>query len=145
MRVTVEWKEKMQFEASNDSNDAKAAIDISDAALEGEGRGQSPKQMFLQSLAGCTGMDVIHILKRMRAPLPQKFWMDVRGETAETDPKVFTKIALSYHVDGQIDEEKLLKAIKMSQDTYCSVGAMIKKICDYAYDVYVNGKKIFPA
>lgn len=145
MNVTVRWLEKMQFEASNDTNDAKAYIDISDPALEGEGKGQSPKQMFLQSLAGCTGMDVVHILKRMRAELPSEFWMEVRGETAQTDPKVFTRIELLYHVNGPVDEDKLLRAIKMSQDTYCSVGAMIKKICEYSYEVYLNGNKIFPA
>lgn len=145
MKVAVRWKEKMQFDATNDTNEAKAYIDISDPALEGEGKGQSPKQMFLQSLAGCTGMDVVHILKRMRTNLPSEFWMEVRGETAESDPKVFTKIELFYHLNGQIEKEKLLRAVKMSQDTYCSIGAMIKKICEYSYQVYLNGKKVFPA
>lgn len=144
MNVMVKWIEKMQFEATNDSNNAKAYIDISDPALEGEGKGQSPKQMFLQSLAGCTGMDVVHILKKMRADLPSEFWMEVRGETAEKDPKVFTRIELAYHVNGPVDAEKLLRAVKMSQDTYCSVGAMIKKICDYSYSLFLNGEKILP-
>ncbi len=144
MQVAVRWKEKMQFEASNDSNDAIADIDISDPALEGEGKGQSPKQMFLQALAGCTGMDVIYILKRMHVNLPTKFWMEVHGETAETDPKVFTKIELFYHLNGPMEEDKLLRAIEMSQKTYCSLGAMVKRICDYSYEVHCNGKKIFP-
>ena len=142
MKVTVDWKEKMQFEASNDANSARMAIDITDPALEGEGKGQSPKQMFLQSLAGCTGMDIIHILKKMRAELPSKFSMEVSGDVVEKDPKVFTKIVLTYHVEGNVDREKLLKAVKMSQDTYCSIGAMVKKICDYSYEVYLNGEKV---
>jgi putative redox protein len=142
MKVTVDWKEKMQFEASNDTNSARMAIDITDPELGGEGKGQSPKQMFLQSLAGCTGMDIIHILKKMRAELPSKFRIEVSGEVAERDPKVFTKIALTYYVDGNVDPEKLMKAVKMSQDTYCSVGAMVKKVCDYSSEVFLNGEKV---
>lgn len=144
MKVTVVWKEKMQFEGSNDSNSARVAIDITDPALGGEGRGQSPKHMFLQSVAGCTGMDVIHILTRMRTELPSKFSMEVSGEAAENDPKVFTKIRMTYHVEGKVDREKFLKAVKLSQDTYCSIGIMVKKICDYSYEVYLNGEKAYP-
>ncbi|MCX7678452.1 MAG: OsmC family protein [Spirochaetes bacterium] len=139
----MRWKEKMQFEASNDANNAFAYIDISDPALEGEGKGQSPKQMFLQALAGCTGMDVIHILKKMRQPMPSEFWMEVNGQTTATDPKVFTRVSLSYFINGDVDAEKLLRAISMSQNTYCSIGAMIKKICPLSYEVYLNGIKIF--
>jgi len=145
MKVTVDWKEKMQFEAYNDTNNARAAIDISDPGLEGEGKGQSPKQMFLQSLAGCTGMDIIHIMKRMRAPLPSKLSMDVTGENAETDPKVFTKIRLVYHIEGDVDVKKLMKAVQLSQDTYCSIGAMVKRVCDYTWELYLNGERISPA
>ncbi len=142
MKVTVSWKEKMQFDASNDANAARMAIDITDPGLGGEGKGQSPKQMFLQSLAGCTGMDVIHILKKMRAELPEKFTMEVEGETADTDPKVFKNIHLVYRLEGEVDPGKLLKAVAMSSDTYCSIGAMIKKICAYSSEVYLNGEKI---
>ncbi|HPA73880.1 MAG TPA: OsmC family protein [Spirochaetota bacterium] len=144
MKVTIDWKEKMQFEASNDANAARMAIDITDPELGGEGKGQSPKQMFLQSLAGCTGMDIIHIMKKMRAALPAKFSLEVSGETVETEPKVFTKIHLVYHVEGDVDAGKLMKAVNMSQDTYCSIGAMVKKVCDYSWEVYLNGNRISP-
>jgi len=109
--------------------------------MGGEGKGQTPKQLFLQSIAGCTGMDVIFILNRMRAVLPEKFIIEVDAVEKSEDPKVFTKIDLAYRVEGEVDREKLLKAIRLSQETYCSIGAMVKKACELNWSVFLNGEK----
>ncbi len=142
MKVEVAWKGKMRFEGSNENNALVTVMDSHDPAIEGESGGQTPKEMFLQALAGCSGMDVIHILKRMRAELPDRFVMEVSGPTAEKDPQVFLSLEVTYRVDGPTEESKLLKAVRMSQDTYCSVSAMIRKACPIRYRVISNGRVI---
>ncbi len=142
MKVSVAWKENMRFEAANDSNDSRADMDSTDPELGGEGKGQSPKHMFLQSIAGCTAMDVIYILKKMREKLPDSFFIDVRGEVADEMPKVFKSINLVYNFKGKSDKEKLIKAVKLSQEKYCSISIMVRKICDFKYSVVLNGSTI---
>ncbi len=107
------------------------------------GLGPKPMQMILAALAGCTGMDVVSILKKMRVDI-EDFYMNVDAERADEHPRVFTKIVLTYEFTGVKDEdtEKVLKAVKLSQDKYCSVGAMLKKATDYSYSVRINGKEV---
>jgi len=142
MRVKVNWKDNLRFEARDSLDTVRVHFDSRDTAIGGQGDGQTPKEAFLQSIAGCTGMDVIHILKKMRAVMPDSFYVTVNGETAEKDPMVFTGIDLEYHAGGGTEKEKLLKAVKMSQETYCSVSIMVKKAAPLRYRVVLNGEEI---
>lgn len=88
----------------------------------------SPMELFLISLGGCTGMDVISLLKKMRVKV-DKFEILVDSERAEDHPKVYTRIDLNYRFWGtklENEKAKIEKAISSSQDKYCSVSAMIK-------------------
>lgn len=85
-----------------------------------------PIELFLIGLAGCTSMDVLAILKKMKIKLSH-FELKVSSERADEHPKVFTKIGLKYLFYGeQIDSDKVAKAIKLSEERYCSATAMLR-------------------
>ncbi|MEJ2537073.1 MAG: OsmC family protein [Calditrichia bacterium] len=87
-----------------------------------------PMELFLVSLAGCTGEDVASLLKTMRVKY-DKFEIPVDSERAEEHPKVYTKIYLKYILWGQdleAEKEKIEKSIDLSQNKYCSISAMIR-------------------
>jgi putative redox protein len=88
----------------------------------------SPMELFLMSLAGCSGADVASLMKKMRVPY-NKFEIHVEAERAEEHPKVYTQINMYYKFWGDSLEEykdKIEKSIHLSQEKYCSVSAMIK-------------------
>lgn len=143
MKTEVKWIRGMEFEGRNSVTDSVVLIDYAGIDGGAASRGTTPKQMFLQSIAGCTGIDVINILTRMRSPLPEGFSMEVQGEVADEEPSVFTYILLTYHFSGFIDGKALLRAVKLSQDKYCSISVMIKRVCDFEYAVNLNGSEIY--
>jgi putative redox protein len=90
------------------------------------GHAFTPMELFLFSLAGCTAMDVIWILERQRQKI-EKFEVCAQGNRREDDPKYYEVIALEYKIRGdQIRKEAVERAIRLSQEKYCSVRAMIK-------------------
>ena len=89
--------------------------------------GNSPKELLLLSLAGCTASDVASILKKKRVNF-NNFEVNVTAEVMEEHPKVFTKIDLEYVIHGtDVQPRDVERAIELSQSTYCSVTAMLKK------------------
>ena len=99
-----------------------------------------PMELFLVSLAGCTGADVASLLKKMRVKY-DKFEIHVDSERAEEHPKVYTKIYLKYILWGQdleAEKEKIEKSIDLSQNKYCSISAMIRSAnipMEYSYEL----------
>ncbi len=103
----------------------------------GHGAGTRPMEMVLLSLAGCTGADVVSILKKRRADL-RDFEMTVKAERADKHPKVYTKIHLHYIFHGKdLNPKDLEMAINLSQNKYCSVTAMLNKTAEITYDYEV--------
>jgi putative redox protein len=97
-----------------------------------------PKELILVSLGGCTGMDVISILNKMREPL-QRFEIDISAESASEHPRVFTKIHINYKFWGEnLKEANLEKAINLSQERYCSVSAMLRTSVDITQAYEIN-------
>lgn len=101
---------------------------IFDAAETGGGqnRGVRPTHMLLASFGACTAMDVISILRKMKQPV-QGYRLHVEGQRATEHPMVFTHITITHRLVGDIDEGRLAHAIELSDSTYCSVGAMLRK------------------
>ena len=100
-----------------------------------------PIELLLISLAGCTAMDVISLLNKMRVEF-QDLRVNVEAERKDEHPKVFTSIKLEYIVYGDdIDEEKLKKAIDKSQEKYCPISAMLKKSVPISYTYQVLPKE----
>lgn len=142
MKVELNWVTDLAFEVKNESG----LRYFTDSLLEdgSPGLGPKPMEMVLAALAGCTGMDVVSILKKMRVQV-NSFSMNVEGERAEEHPRVFTSVTLDYRFTcpDSADTEKILKAVSLSQEKYCSVGAMLKKAVDYRYRVFVNDNLVF--
>lgn len=104
----------------------------------GSEAGSAPMEMILMGLAGCTGMDVISILEKMRVKLDH-FVITVDAERADEHPKVFTKIRLKYYFWGaDVPVEKVERAIELSQTRYCSASVMLKKTAELTYSYHIN-------
>lgn len=125
------WQGKMKFESTNEAG-LSVVMDVRKAA-GGEESAQSPKQLVLSGLAGCTGMDVISLLRKMRA-LPETFRIEVEAELCEEHPRTFKKIHLKYIVKGDVPEDKLKRAIEFSQERYCGVSEMMRKSAELTYE-----------
>lgn len=111
-----------------------------DAAEEVGGRnlGARPKGLTLTSLVGCTAIDVISLLRKMRAE-PAEFSVEAEAEVATDHPKVFTKVVITYHFKGgEVTREKAEKAVNLSQERYCGVSAMLKKAVPVEYRIEID-------
>jgi putative redox protein len=92
----------------------------------GEDTATKPMQVLLLSMAACTAMDVISILRKKRKTV-EDFWVDIESEIATEHPKVFKRVKLYYNLKSSDAEEKdLLRSIELSQDKYCAASAMFK-------------------
>jgi len=131
----VVLKEKMHFNGELDGFDIPLDADT---AFGGENKGMKPKGLLLTGLAGCTAMDVISILRKMRSE-PESFYVEVETELTETHPKTFKHITISYHFKGdKITEEKAKKAIDLSLENYCGVNEMLKKAVPIDYKIVLE-------
>jgi putative redox protein len=124
-RATVRWVEGMEFEAITGSEH----LVTMDARVEdgGKNHGPSPMELLLVGMAGCTGMDVIDILKKKRQQV-NGFEVRTEGTRAETYPMVYTEIDVVYVVRGKdISPKAVEDAIRLSETKYCGAGAMLGK------------------
>jgi putative redox protein len=130
-KVNTVWKEKMAFESQLGNHVVRM-----DATPElGDDSGASPKQLLLAGLAGCTGMDVASLLKKMRVSFTN-FEMDIEADLTEEHPIVFSQIRLKYIFWGEnLDKAKVEKAVNLSKDRYCGVSAMLKKNSPIEYSI----------
>ena len=96
------------------------------ADIGGTDTAPRPMQVFLMSLASCSSIDVVTILKKMRQNVDE-FYVRVDGERVDTTPRVFHTITLHYHIGGQVKQEKAQQAIDMSLEKYCSVSKMLRE------------------
>lgn len=137
--LNVKWIDSMRFVARTDSGHA-VMMDTKEAA-GGQETAPSPMEMILAGLAGCTSMDTVSILKKMRQDVAG-LEVDVHSERAEEHPKTYTKIELRYTVLGtELDEEKVRRAIELSQEKYCSVSAMLRPKVEITYSYEIKEGK----
>ncbi|WP_102028142.1 OsmC family protein [Salirhabdus sp. Marseille-P4669] len=132
MEFTVKWNEKMAFSGLTPSGH-EVKMDAS-AEVGGENTGARPTELLLNAVAGCTGIDIISILKKMRLN-PTSFQMDVKGERAGDHPKRFTTIHIHYALDGELPEDKVVRAIQLSKDKYCSVSHSLNAEITVSYSI----------
>ncbi len=103
---------------------AHGSVDMA-SGLDEPGQGATPMELLALALAGCTGMDVVSILQKMRQPL-EDLRVEVRGEKAEEHPKRFVSLEVVYRLWGALDEKKVQRAIELSETKYCSVEATLR-------------------
>ena len=134
-KVNVAWTCNMAFEA--EVNDFKIKIDA-DERVGGQNTGPRPKALTLVSLGGCTGMDVVSILAKMRV-VPYYFNVEITGELTEEHPKIYNKIHVVYTFRGKdLPLAKLEKAVSLSQDKYCGVNAMLSKAAVITNEIIIE-------
>lgn len=134
-KVKVTWKDEMAFEAT--VNDHNLMIDAR-ADVGGKDRGPRPKPLLLASLGGCTGMDVVSILKKMRVN-PEYFNIDVEAEMTDEHPKHYNKIHIKYFFKGkELPKDKLEKAVNLSQEKYCGVSFLLAKGAEITHEIIIE-------
>ncbi len=122
--VEMAWTDKIAFEGDMDGH--KVVIDANEES-GGSDLGPRPKKLMLTALAGCTGIDVIMILKKMKV-VPEAFNVIVEAEVTDEHPKHYTKMKVIYEFKGKdLPVDKLEKAVNLSETTYCGVTAVYRK------------------
>ncbi len=121
--ATITWQgENLQFRGSLGSG---YEFDVSGQASAENGG--SAMEFLLAGVAGCTAMDVVHVLRKMRQPF-SGLRVEIRGTRAEEHPKVYTEAEIVYVVTGEnVDPQAVERAIELSQETYCSASVMFKR------------------
>jgi len=132
--ITTKWLDNMAFES--EVNGHKILIDAA-PEVGGGNRGPRPKTFMLAALGGCTAMDVVSILKKMRVEV-EKFNVIVEGDLTEEFPKHFYKMHVIYEFTGKdLPMDKLQKAVILSEEKYCGVSAVYRKAIDLTSEIKV--------
>lgn len=132
MKMNITWTGQMSFSGSAPSGHEMKM----DAATEigGQNSGPRPTELLLHAVAGCTGIDIISILQKMRLN-PSSFHIEIDGTRAEEHPKRFTNIHILYALEGELPEEKVVRAITLSKDKYCSVSHSLNADISVSYSI----------
>ncbi len=117
---------KVSLRTSNDLSQFICSNKEGNSITLGENDAVGPMEAVLMSIAGCSTIDIIMILKKMRQEV-RDVQVKVKAKRSKSHPKVFTKIKLSYKIYGKVKEAKAEKAIDISLNKYCSVSQMIEK------------------
>jgi putative redox protein len=130
MKTVTTWRKEHEFEADHDGNTIR---------IDGEKKnGHGPKALLLSGLAGCSGIDVVDILGKMKIEFSD-FVIEVEAELAEDHPKVFTSVHITYKMKTDIaNEERVKKAIDLSLEKYCGVSAMLQKNSPVNYTLIIE-------
>jgi putative redox protein len=132
--VNTKWLSNMAFET--EINGHKIVIDAV-PEVGGENRGPRPKSFMLAALGGCTGMDVISILNKMRVEV-KSLNVIVEGDLTEEFPKHFYKMHVIYEFTGNdLPLDKLKKAVELSEERYCGVNAVYKKAMELSSEIKI--------
>jgi putative redox protein len=140
MPVTATWQKKMEFQV--DFPEGESITLTSVPLARRPGKGPNPMQTVLAALVGCTGMDVVMILTKMRKDL-EALRIEVDAVRREEEPRIYTHLTLTYHIDGAgVDAAAAKRAVALSQDKYCSVSAMLRPTVELDYRIILNGEPV---
>ena len=136
MKARIKWLENVAFRAETESGHSV----VMDGAPEGGGRnlGPRPMEMVLIGTGGCTAYDVVHILKKSRAPVSDCV-VEIDAERAAEDPKVFTRIHFHFVVSGNgLKPHVVERAVHLSAEKYCSASIMLGKTAQITHDFEIK-------
>ena len=135
-KVTTTWKNKMLLESDNPLG--KNLLMGSGPDSGGSNQGLSPKALMLSSLGGCTGLDVLSLLKKIRVEI-EDFKVTVNGELTEEHPKYYDKVSIDYYFTGtDLNKEKIKKAVSLSEERYCGVIKMFRAFAEVTIAIHFN-------
>lgn len=138
MEAKVIWKEKMAFVGESAGHsvvlDAKSPI--------GNGSGFTPKELLAFALCGCTGMDVVALMRKYKQAL-SSFEVRVEAPVNEGHPGTFKSFTLVFDLKGDgIESARAVEAVELSQSRYCAVSAMLSKAAPVKYVVMINDQEV---
>jgi len=126
-QASATWKQQFQFEGKGNGG-----IPV---AMDGDGKtGNSPTDLVLVALCGCTAYDIVSILQKKREPL-KGLEVSAEAEKAPHAPRVYTAIKLLYRISGKVTRKAAEDAVKLSEEKYCSVSAMLSKTARITYEI----------
>ena len=130
MQATVKWLGQMQFAGTGNGGHS--------VVMDGDNKaGNSPMELVLIALCGCTGFDVVSILQKKREPFTA-VEVSAEAEKAADPPRVFTDIKLQYRVAGNVARKAVEDAVRLSEEKYCSVAAMLNKTARISYEIHLD-------
>lgn len=134
-KITTNWKGNMLFDSDNPSGHHV----LMDTDVDGQQReGLSPKALMLSSLAGCSGLDVVSILEKMKVVVDD-FKMQAEGQLTDEHPKTYHTVTLNYHFTGNdLNEVKINRAVQLSIEKYCGVMEMFRQFAEVKTNIYFH-------
>jgi len=130
MQATAKWSDKMQFTGTGNGGHS--------VLMDGDNKaGNSPMELVLIALCGCTAFDVVSILQKKREPFTA-VEVSAQAEKAPDPPRVFTDIKLQYRVAGKVTRKAVEDAVRLSEEKYCSVAAMLNKTARITYEIRLD-------
>ncbi len=126
------FNNNMAFTANINGHDVVMDTTADDG---GDDSGPSPKRLMLASLAGCTGMDVVSILNKMKVDF-SNFSIDIEAAVTEEHPKIYKQVKLIYKIKTDpVNKSKMEKAVSLSQEKYCGVSAMFRAFAELKTEI----------
>lgn len=130
VRAKAKWDREMLLEGAGPAAHA--------VMMDGDGKvANSPMELVLIALCGCTAVDVVNILKKKREPFTT-VEVSAEAEKAPTPPRVYTKIKLDYRVGGKVSPKSVEDAVRLSEEKYCSVAAMLNRTAKISYEIHLD-------
>jgi len=134
--VTTTWKENMLLESDNPHGNH--VLMESDPNFGGSNQGLNPKALMLSSIGGCTALDVVSLLKKMRVEM-DSFKVVVTASMTTEHPKYYDKVNIDYFFTGSdLNEDKINKAVTLSEERYCGVIKMFRAFAEVTLAIHIN-------
>ncbi len=134
--ITTKWLGDMKFESNNPSQ-INLFIDVAEEA-GGNGEGYRPKALMLSSLAGCSGLDIASLIKKMKLNV-KDFTIETTAELTEEHPKYYKSVTVEYHFYGdELDKKKLQRAVDLSVEKYCGVMEMFRRFAEIETKIFFH-------
>ncbi|MDA9335605.1 OsmC family protein [Flavobacteriaceae bacterium] len=135
-KTTTHWKGGMLFESDNPSGNTV----LMDTVVKGQDKqfGLSPKAMMLSALAGCSGVDIVEILEKMKV-VDYKLSIEAEGFLTDEHPKYYHKVHVDYHLYGKdLNPKKINKAVTLSVEKYCGVMEMFRQFATVTTEIHIH-------
>lgn len=139
MEANVKWNSKLSFTGNVRGHETQMDTTLANGSFN---RGPNPKEMLLNSISACAGMDVASILENHKEDL-LTLDINAKAELTKTTPSYFSSIKMTFNLSGSLKKESAIKACEASMTKYCGVSFMLSKACPITYTVILNGDIIF--
>ncbi|MGZ3806618.1 MAG: OsmC family protein [Bacteriovorax sp.] len=138
MDAKIVWNSQLSFTGIVRGHETEMDATLASGGLN---QGPTPKEILLDAMCACSGIDVIAILGKQKIT-PLAFEMNAHAEQTKTTPAYFSFIHVEYKFLGELDPKAVINSVHLSMTKYCGVSYMFNKVCPITYDIFLNGEKI---